>query len=594
MFLRTHWRLFNVFIIIVLFFSTTNTSAQETHWMPDPNLRSAVREQLKIPDGIPMLIPDLQRLHALVVFDGNITNLQGLEHATNLHFLHVAPARIQDFTPILELENLKVLKVYSNGLEDVSQVSEITNLEVLQLQSNQIKDISPLAKLRNLKELSLQFNQIEDFTPLLNLTKLEILYAQGNPGDMSPLLTLNLPTFRVCDVIGKPTNPRVENRDYPSVFAAWANIINIPTLSNDERLTYHDLYFCCPMFGLHFTDTDQGIVLAGNVEAAKKQREVLKKQNPNLVLLVAVHYYTGLTADSHVPEDSPMWLRDEDGNRVVENFWNEYLLDFTHPETQDWAVQQAIAVAECGLFDGIFFDHWNEHPRLLGYQTLEAEYAARDTILRRIRASVRDDFLIMVNANDKKIPKWAAHINGLFMETIGDVKYSQQRDPFEAQGYTYARLQEIEDTLTWAEDNLKAPRINGLEGFAISRQEPDTPANKQWMRVFTTMSLTHSDGYVLYNIGNASLQHTHEWTNPHLDAVWGILTQSHMFMITTTTGTRFGMPPSVNLSEAKQHSTKIVKDFLFGNLPTAGQFTIVPESNNKSNFQRRYLVWQAV
>lgn len=498
---------------------------QKVDWMPDPNLQHAVRRELKIDNDIPLLIPDLQRLYGLVSIGEGITNLQGLEHATNLNFLHIAPSSVSDLTPLVNLPNLKVLKLYENGLVDISTLTGPISLEELQLQNNQIVDISTLANLHNLRILSLQYNHIEDFTPLLELKALEILNVDANPGNVAPLLSLNLTSLGACDIEGDPTTPRVEDREYPSVFAAWMNIINMPTLSHNQRLTYHDLYFCCPMLGLYFIETEQGIVLGGNVEEAAKQREALKEQNPDLILLVAIPYFSGVAPDAY-PEDSPLWLRDEKGVRVIDNGWNESLLDFTKPIVQNRAIQRAIAVSKCGLFDGIFFDHWNEDPRLQGYRTLEAEHTARDLILQKIRAEVDDDFLIMVNANHSKIPRWAPYVNGLFMETFGNIEYPQQKDRFESQGYTYAHLHTIETTLTWAETHLKKPRINGLEGFGISRQPPDSPANQRWMRVFTTMSLTHSDGYVLYNIGNASKQHSHTWNNSYLDQAWGHLNET--------------------------------------------------------------------
>ena len=502
-----------VFLIFILL-TTTPLSAD---WMPDPKLRRAVEKKLGITK---VEIQDLQRLYDLVSIDESIQNLKGLEHANNLNFLHIAPSHVSDITPLVNLPNLKVLKLYDNGLTDISSFTGPISLEVLELQSNQIVDISPLTNLHNLRELYLHNNRIEDFTPLLGLKALKVLEVGGNPGNVSPLLHLNLPTLKVCDIEGYPIRPRVKDREYPSIFAAWANIINLPTLSDDERLTRHDLYFCCPMFGLAFVETKEGIKLVGDIESATEQRRALKAQNPNLILLVAVRYFSGVGSEAY-PEDWPHWLKDKNGNRVIDPYWNEGRLDFTQPETQKWAIEQAIAVSKCGLFDGIFFDHWNEDRRLKGYRSLEEEHAARDTILRRIRAVVPEDFLIMVNSNHKQIPRWAPYINGLFMETFGNIGYAQQKDRFEAKGYTYAHLHTIESTLTWAENHLKEPRINGLEGFGISRQPPDSPANQQWMRLFTTMSLTHSDGYVLYNIGNASELHSHTWNNTYMDQLRG-------------------------------------------------------------------------
>ena len=69
-------------------------------------------------------------------------------------------------------------------------------------------------------------------------------------------------------------------------------------------------------------------------------------------------------------------------------------------------------------------------------------------------------------------------------------------------------MSDTESTLLWAANNLREPRINALEGCALSIELPDGPTNRQWMRAFTTLSLTHSDGYMLFNHGPT---HAHYW-----------------------------------------------------------------------------------
>ena len=56
-----------------------------------------------------------------------------------------------------------------------------------------------------------------------------------------------------------------------------------------------------------------------------------------------------------------------------------------------------------------------------------------------------------------------------------------------------------ENALTWLENNLREPRINALEGFSIPGEALDSPNNRRWARALATLSLTHSDGYVLYS-----------------------------------------------------------------------------------------------
>jgi hypothetical protein len=155
------------------------------------------------------------------------------------------------------------------------------------------------------------------------------------------------------------------------------------------------------------------------------------------------------------------------------------------------------------LFDGIFLNHWGEGRRLREYRTLEAEHVARDNILQGIRAAVDDDFLIMVNANEDKIPRWAEYVNGSLMETHAtlEIPLSEITDvntQYHSLGYNREDLHKIEETLIWSETHFREPRINSLLGFGIDAEPPDSPRNQQWMRVFTTLSLTHSNGYVEY------------------------------------------------------------------------------------------------
>ena len=472
------------------------THAQdEEDWMPDENLRQVVRNKLGIPDEIPMLPADMAELYDLAM-EHDIESLRGLEHAINLEFLHIGRSEVSDLTLLAGLENLRVLKLYSNRVSDITPLAGLINLQVLELQDNQIVDISPLKGLVNLKALNLGENPILDFTPIYGLVGIETLRLGDIPIDPEGLQILNPIDRVVCDVAGEPILSRIENREYPSIFGAWHNIINFPTLPWEERLASHDLYFCCPMFGLSWVSTPDDMKIRGDIEGAKIERDAIRAWNPNILFLVGItHSFGGY------PDDAPYLLRDEAGNPVEHSGWGGFWLDYTHPDIIDITVQRVLAVAKCGLYDGVFFDHWNDAPRLAPYRTLEAEREAKDTILKRIRAEVGDDFLIMVNTNRGKIPRWAEYVNGTFMETVRDYDG----------GYTHEGLSEIENTLLWSEENLREPQINGLEGWGIESEPLDTPRNQQWMRVFTTMSLTHSDGYVLFVTGISTVTHTHQY-----------------------------------------------------------------------------------
>ena len=86
------------------------------------------------------------------------------------------------------------------------------------------------------------------------------------------------------------------------------------------------------------------------------------------------------------------------------------------------------------------------------YRSFKAEQRARDVILQRIRAEVRSDFLIMVNNNRNKLPRTAPYINGTFMETGTPGGFGGEQP----QGDQLQReINEIENTLRWAEQNLR-------------------------------------------------------------------------------------------------------------------------------------------
>ena len=522
----------------ITFCSWGSVASAQIVEMPDPNLKQAVRETLALSNEMPLTQPEMLRLKTLDARDRQIADLTGLEYATNLTGITLPDNEISDLTPLARLMRLEYLWFWGNPISDLFPLMNLTALKRIDLARCQISDISPLANLTQLTSINLRYNHIEDISaltnlnqltelrlnsnrivdvsPLVNLTLLERLEIHNNSiTDHSPLEALSLTHFtydEICELPRVPIQNRINNRSFPSIFTAWAGIgwssvLNRPDLSDAEHLALHDVYWS-PFFGLRWRETEQGMQLMGDLDKARQQRDALAALNPKMLFIVEIRMRDAFVNDFY-PEDWPYWIRDENGNlRPGIRGQNYYLIDFTHPELQEQIVEQAIAVAQCGLFDGIFFDWWNEDRAVLtnhqvGWTELlpggnEAEQRARDSILQRIRAAVTPDFLIIGNGNRRKFPRTAPYINGTFMETLRDYD----------DGYTHGGLAEIESTLFWAEENLREPQINCLEGWGVSTESPDSPRNRRWMRVFTTMSLTHSDGYVLYNIGD---EHDHYW-----------------------------------------------------------------------------------
>ncbi|PCJ53758.1 MAG: hypothetical protein COA79_22615 [Planctomycetota bacterium] len=350
---------------------------------------------------------------------------------------------------------------------------------------------------------------------------------------------------------------RTSLRSYPSVFQAWNPIENKPDKSELELMAKHDLVFGAtwamrlvwqitedhPYKGLSTVLMDKDGKTS--LKEAQNRRARLRKLNPNLKLLCEIRYREGrfvtlkkkvnLWRQAAYPSNSKFWLKDKkgkycpgwgedkDGDGKVELNEIDYMLvDFRNPKLHEIIANKALALKKSGVFDGIMLDWWDEDSATTSrwpngdgtHLTRDDEQAARIAMLRKIREKVGNKFLIIVNSNYRTVPQSAPFVNGLFMECWKS-KYNE--------GYNINQIKKMETTLLWAEKNLKEPRINCLEGWRVVTaytgdqkvrvQERNFKINQKWMRMITTLSLTHSNGYVLFTDDNAmpAPDHLHNW-----------------------------------------------------------------------------------
>ena len=488
--------------VVLLLSLTTWVYAQPVVDMPDPNLRAAVRETLNLPNDTPITRDAMGELIRLDAGDRGVANLSGLEFAKNLRWLSIVYNPITDLSPIAGLTKLETLYMWATPVSDITPLANLTNLNNFRANYSDIADISPVANLLKLEKLSLAGNGIADITPLANLTQLRLLNLEGNSivdvrplagltqlksltihgnriTDHSPLDALSLEHSifgEPCEMPSLPLTPRIENRNFPSLFTAW--------IDRDKYPAY-DLIFCCPRFDSELIKTDDGFQFrsgSGSWDEPVRIRDAYLDQNPTMVFLHGLSVIWNSLED--LPEDSPWWLRDENGEILPA--WDMGLMNLNHPGWQQRMIDIAVTIDQCGLYDGIFIDGWSEW-----HNERRGQLQGQVAILKGIRERVRDDFLIMVNTNDNQAPASAPYINGLFMET-GFPEGRTAPEDIEHE------LMEIENTLKWAEETLLEPRIIGLEGSNYRNEPPDNPKNMRWMRATTTLSLTFSNGYVAF------------------------------------------------------------------------------------------------
>jgi len=204
--------------VAIIFIVAATASAQEPVSFADANLKAAVEQALVKTDPTPS---DMLALSTLIADSRSITNLTGLEYATNLTWLVLQNNQISDISALSGLTNLSWLNLEDNQIIDVSLLSVLRNLTHLNLYYNQISDISALSGLTNLTHLALGSNQVSDISALSGLTNLGILWLNDNQvSDISGLSQLtNLTQLHLND----------------------NQINNISPLSGLTNLTYLDL-----------------------------------------------------------------------------------------------------------------------------------------------------------------------------------------------------------------------------------------------------------------------------------------------------------------------------------------------------------------
>ena len=163
--------------------------------IPDANLRAAVEAALGKTPGALITAAEMARLEVIEADDAGISNLTGLEAATELRRIEFRHNSISDLSPLRGLTRLNNIKLRGNRITDVSPLAELINVDWLGLEENEITDLSPLKGLTKLNGIGIANNPILDISPLSGMKSLEGIEARNTfIADFSPLA--ELPRFR--------------------------------------------------------------------------------------------------------------------------------------------------------------------------------------------------------------------------------------------------------------------------------------------------------------------------------------------------------------------------------------------------------------
>ena len=176
-------------LVLVLLMLARGAFAVE---IPDPNLRTIIESNLGVITSTQITANDMATLTELNARDASISNLTGLEFATNLITLRLHNNHITDISPLSSLTDLTGLYLDNSNIADISALSGLINLRALGLGGNRISDISALSRLTRLTRLRLGHNNITDLSPLVANTGFgsgDELEVQGNPLNYTSITT---------------------------------------------------------------------------------------------------------------------------------------------------------------------------------------------------------------------------------------------------------------------------------------------------------------------------------------------------------------------------------------------------------------------
>ena len=220
----------SLFLLILLVFLSlllpVANAEDAAEWMPDTNLRKAVKRSLDLAEDTELTTDDMADLVELKAAARGITDLTGLEHAVNMTTARLA----------------------GNDISDITVLSGLTGLEVLRLDSNQITDLTVLSNLTNLRELFIRNNGFTDVDPLLGLTNLRVLRISGNSLQQNAHLLSRLTGLTFIDITipPPPNSAPVFTEDSSTTRSIAENTevgVNIgsaisATDADDDTLTY--------------------------------------------------------------------------------------------------------------------------------------------------------------------------------------------------------------------------------------------------------------------------------------------------------------------------------------------------------------------
>ncbi|MDI6024575.1 leucine-rich repeat domain-containing protein [Leucobacter sp. UT-8R-CII-1-4] len=158
--------------------------------IPDEVLKREIAKALKTsPSGLTK--GDLRKLRSLTAKNVGITDLSGLEDASNLDLLYIDGNEISSLEPIRGLTQMRQITVSRNPISDISPLQNMPELNWLEVNWTEIDTLEPLRGNTSLLWLQLAYTKVTSLDPIRESVGLYDLNFQNTEiSDLEPLTPL--------------------------------------------------------------------------------------------------------------------------------------------------------------------------------------------------------------------------------------------------------------------------------------------------------------------------------------------------------------------------------------------------------------------
>ena len=172
-------------------FTATAVLLSASVTVSDAALHAAITSALSKSPNSNLTVSDMLKLTTLTANSVDISELTGLEHASNLTALSLNGNNLSDIAPLAGLSKLTTLSLNNNRISDVAPLGVLVELQTLSLQNNNLADVTPLSELMQLETLSLDNNRLWNVSAFIGMSKLRTLSLENNDlSDVAPLTSL--------------------------------------------------------------------------------------------------------------------------------------------------------------------------------------------------------------------------------------------------------------------------------------------------------------------------------------------------------------------------------------------------------------------